>query len=167
MAGLPPKELHGKTKIIPEKQAIGPAWDKSRDDEFGGIQKHDSFEVISPRKELRRLNKSSVSHLNIVPWLWVYTIKPDGRLKSRLCLVGTRDKGRARAAASSPSLSRQGWRACMQTAVQHRWFIHSGDVPQAFLKQDPAEWKREEAVYAYPPRGVKHGLGHDTILRPP
>jgi len=53
----------------------------------------------------------------------------------------------------------------MQTAVQHRWSIHSGDVPQAFLKQDPAEWKREEAVYAYPPRGIKHGLGHDTILR--
>ena len=156
----PIPSLAGKTRTVPFAEAVGPEWDAKRKEEFDAITNENCWTVVNTRTELRRLGRPYKS-LNVVPLLWVFTIKANGRLKARLCLVGTRDKGRNEAAASSPTLSKEGVRLLLTSVVQHQWELLSGDVPTAFLKQDADLWNRE--VYAVPPD--KCGVPAGSLLR--
>ena len=110
---------------------------------------------------LKRKGFRSARQLNIVPMMWIYTIKAGGRKKARLVMIGNLEKDTYAVISSSPTLSREGTKLVLVAIVQHRWVAKSGDVPTAFLKQDEDLWDRE--VYAWPPPEV--GCPPGTILR--
>ncbi len=150
-----------KTKTVPASQATGPKWDMTRKAEFQHLLDHRSFDCLKKHNVIRDKNVSSVRDLNVMHMLWVFTIKPDGRYKARLCVQGSADKDKGKILSASPTLTRESFRMILFILAQMHWECMSGDVPQAFLKADEEFWDRE--IYCIPPPMM--GFEPDDILK--
>ena len=151
-------DMAPKTVIVKAADATGPKWKTVDQTEFDSIWvKHQCARpVTTSGKRAAEAALAQGRQVNVLRWLWVRTIRPSGRLKSRLVLDGSRDLERDLVQKSSPTIGRQSLRIAVWSICHRGWALQSGDVPTAFLRQDPALWDRE--VYAYMPKGYGYGM---------
>ena len=73
------QEVGVKTISVPPRLAVGPEWNESRLKELNAWFDWGALEVV---------RRDQFKNHSTIPYLWVYTRKPEGTAKSRFCLRG-------------------------------------------------------------------------------
>ncbi|MDP6495863.1 MAG: reverse transcriptase domain-containing protein, partial [Dehalococcoidia bacterium] len=145
---------------VSAREAVGPDWDKSREKEVDAWITFGAGKVVS-----RRHYHGS----RILKTRWVYTIKPDGRKKSRLCVRGDIEKRQLGKIGELPSHeswapSREADRLYYAITAEMKWDTRSSDYPNAFLQSDEDKLNRE-ILLDLPPEARKYlNMGVDDVF---
>ena len=133
-------------------------WTRSMDDEMENHKTNGSFEWVSRDKVPK--------NRRLIKLIWVYKIKRNGKLKSRLCVQGCNQvKGidydqTFSAALRSPSL-----RVLSSFAARHDLRLHRWDFVSAYLQ---GELEEGEDVFCLPPPGYERkdeATGQQLVCR--
>ena len=105
-------DMAAKTVVVKSADATGPQWRTSDQAEFDSIWiKHKCVRPVTFQEgKVVEAALAQGRPVNILRWLWVRTIKPSGRLKSRLVLDGSKDREKDLVQKSSPTIGRQSLR---------------------------------------------------------
>jgi hypothetical protein len=141
-----------KTMKVPPRMAIGPEWDASRLKELQSWMKWGACKAV---------RRTDFSDTPLTPYLWIYTRKPDGTAKSRFCVRGDVERARGDIDLESidaPTADRMSTRIFHSVNTECEWREHFGDVPNAFLQQDPEQLDRIILLEA--PKELGLSAGH-------
>ena len=121
------------------RSAIGKDWDASRHKEV------DAWLDFGAGKVVKRMHYRAA---RVLKTRWVYTVKPDGRKKSRLCVRGDIEKRQLTKLGKLPSHeswapSREADRMYYGITAEKKWQTKSSDYPNAFLQSDADKLERE------------------------
>ena len=124
---------------VSAKTAIGKDWDESRNKEVDAWMSFGAGQVVKRR---------DYPGTRVLKTRWVYTVKPDGRLKSRLCVRGDIEKRQLAKEGAVPSHeswapSREADRMYYAITAEMKWVTKSSDYPNAFLQSDEDKLERE------------------------
>ena len=144
---------------VSAKTAIGKDWDESRNKEVDAWQNFGAGKVVK---------KKDYPYTKVLKTRWVYTIKPDGRKKSRLCVRGDIEKRQLGKIGALPSHeswapSREADRMYYAITAEMKWATKSSDYPNAFLQSDEDKLERE-ILLDLPEEARKHlNMKYDEV----
>ncbi|KAK7590678.1 hypothetical protein V9T40_002291 [Parthenolecanium corni] len=115
------------------------AWKLSMDEEIRNLQKNNVWKLVD-----------MPANKKVVPVKWVYRIKPNGKLKSRLVAVGFRQPHDAEEETYSPVAAMATLRVVLSMSCHFGFYIHQMDVESAFLNGDV-----KGEVFVSQPRGYE------------
>lgn len=143
-----------KSRVVPPRLAIGPEWDKARLKEWTAWEDNKAFQW---RKRWELPNEPLVDHL------WVYTRKDDCMAKARCTLRGDQEKKNRKEwyhldiPTDAPTAHKEDVRLFCTVTVEKAWEAVGGDVPTAFLQQEPGALERR--IPMKPPHVPEQGGG--------
>ena len=119
--------------------AVGVDWDASRHKEIDAWLNFGAGKVVKRKHHVG---------CRVLKTRWVYTVKPDGRKKSRLCVRGDIEKRQLARAGLTPSHeswapSREADRLYYAITAEKKWDTRSSDYPNAFLQSDEDKLERD------------------------
>jgi hypothetical protein len=123
-------------------------WIASETKEWEGLWKKGAFEDVP-------ISGQKLHHL-----LWVYKVKSDGTLKSRLCADGRQQDPATYGAIASPTMRTTSFRMLLALAAMRKWDVFADDVQQAFLE---ALRPVDKPLYTSYPSGFKNP-GHCMLV---
>lgn len=153
------KEMkQAKTQTIKPREACGAEWDESKKKEFNAFEKYEAFEKVSVREP-------KAKGIRVIDMTMVYTVKEDGRKKTRGCLRG--DMEEKQDETRSPTVGKWAMMLVFMLAAAMGWHLRVADVPVAFLKGSKKLWKQrcQEAqdTYVRPPKSVAQELMPESL----
>uniref|UniRef100_A0A0N5BQ77 Retrovirus-related Pol polyprotein from transposon TNT 1-94 n=1 Tax=Strongyloides papillosus TaxID=174720 RepID=A0A0N5BQ77_STREA len=118
-----------------------PEWIDSMKKELESLIKNDTWAYVK---------KSEIDKERIITCKWVYTVKNDGRLKSRLTARGFQQSTQSET--YSPTVHPSVLKSIISIGVQIDMKIHTMDCTNAFLQ---GEFEEDETVYMSLPKGIE------------
>ena len=126
---------------VEDKDAIGEECDKSRESEINSFYENGAFEWVRPEDATSKPVHSRC----------IFTIKPNGRKKSRLVIKGFEDGERYGDRIDSAAATRCGLQFLLQLLAERQFRPRVLDVSAAFLQS--LEEFLCRGVFVYPPKG--------------